>query len=73
MHKLPLSIPSTGHYHWQSGNLDYRGSGGFYWSSSLSGKTAAYSLSFHGTSMVPQNNDTKTVGFTVRCVMRMEE
>ena len=29
MHKLPLSIPFTGYYGWQNGNLNNRGMGGY--------------------------------------------
>ena len=70
MHKLPLSIPFTGYYYWQSGNLYNRGTNGYFWSSTPSSKTNAYNLSFSRTYVYPQDGNNKVNGLTVRCVAR---
>ena len=70
MHKLPLSIPFTGLYAWQSGTLNDRGAYGYFWSSSVSSSTHARYLYFSSTNVSPQYNANKVYGFTVRCVAR---
>ena len=70
MHKLPLSIPFTGNYHWQDGNLYNRGTYGSFWSSTPGSKPGAYNLSFFSTSVGPRNSNTKVLGLAVRCVAR---
>ena len=70
MHKLPLSIPFTGNYYWQGGNLNYRGTNGYFWSSTVYDATYARHLNFNSTYVGPQNGSNKVNGFTVRCVAR---
>ena len=68
MHELPLSIPFTGSYNWQNGNLDYRGAYGNFWSSTPRDNIFARNLYFNSTRVNPQDNIHKVYGFTVRCV-----
>ena len=70
MHKLPLSIPFTGHYSWQHGYLNNRGTRGYFWSSSVASTTNARDLNFSSTYVYPQYGYDKVYGFTVRCVAR---
>ena len=71
MRLLPLSIPFTGYYNWQAAALSYRGSGGYFWSSTShsSNQTDAWALGFSGN-VLPQNNSNKVYGLTIRCVAR---
>ena len=68
MHKLPLSIPFTGLYHWQLGILINLGAGGYFWSSTVGGTTGARYLDFYSPYVGPQHNDHKVSGFAIRCV-----
>ena len=43
---------------------------GFYWSSTVSSSTYAYSLSFSGTDIYPARNYSRFTGRSVRCVAR---
>ena len=70
MHELPLSIPFTGYYNWQNGNLNSRGANGYFWSSTPSSAPNARYLNFDSTYVNPQHNYNKVDGFTVRCVAR---
>lgn len=65
-----LSIPFTGNYNWQNGNLNNRGTNGNFWSSTPNSKPNAYNLNFNSTNVNPQNNNNKVNGLTVRCVAR---
>ena len=71
LHKMPLSIVFSGYYYWVSGSLDYRGSYGYYWSSTpASNYYSAYNLNFNSTYVYPQGGSNKPNGFTIRCVAR---
>ena len=70
MHLSPLSIPFSGNYGWSNGNLGYRGSNGYFWSSTPGGSTNAYNLNFYTAGVNPAYNLNKTSGLTVRCVAR---
>ena len=67
-----IFLPAAG-YTWfddeeHGTTLDYRGSYGFYWSSSCNSATYAYGLNFHSSGVNPQNYGSRRDGFTVRAV-----
>ena len=70
MHKLPLSIPFSGYYHWTNGALNNRGTFGYFWSSTPYSTAHARNLDFNSTYVYPQVSNNKVNGFTVRCVAR---
>ena len=71
LHKMPLSIVFSGYYGWVNGNLNSRGSYGYYWSSTpYSLYYGAYYLYFGSTYVHPQRSSDKPNGFTIRCVAR---
>ena len=49
-------------------SLNYRGSNGLYWSSSLRSQTYGYSLNFDCSNVLPASNDYRFLGFSVRAV-----
>ena len=67
-----IFLPAAG-YSWFDDDeygttLNYRGSSGYYWSSSYNSATSAYSLGFDSSGVSPQGNDDRRGGFTVRAV-----
>ena len=62
----PLSFSRSGYYY--SGSLGSSGSGGYYWSSTASSATYAYNLRYYASAVLPQFEDYKYYGFSVRCV-----
>ena len=67
-----IFLPAAG-YSWFDDNeygptLYYRGSLGFYWSSSYYSATSAYNLCFSSSEVNPQNSNRRRIGFTVRAV-----
>ncbi|MBR3204352.1 hypothetical protein IKF81_01565 [Candidatus Saccharibacteria bacterium] len=69
-HKTPLSLVYSGYYGWVDGNLNYRGSGGYFWSSTPYSTTNARNLYFYSTRLRPQNGFNKIYGLPIRCVGR---
>ena len=65
-HSVFVFFPASGCYDGTS--LDYRGTYGYYWSSSFYSATHAYSLYFDSSSVNPQGYDYRRDGFTVRPV-----
>lgn len=65
-HSVYVFFPASGYYSGTS--LSNRGTSGYYWSSSFYSATYAYSLSFGSSSVNPQNDFTRRVGFSVRPV-----
>ena len=62
-----IFFPASGYYNGTS--LDYRGSYGYYWSSSYSSATSAYSLRFDSSGVYPANlSSRRRYGFTARAV-----
>jgi hypothetical protein len=61
-----IFFPASGGYHGTS--LNYRGSYGVYWSSTWYSETNARGLSFNSSSVDPQGNNDRRLGFTVRAV-----
>ena len=62
-----LTLPAAGSRNYTSGTLGYRGSDGFYWSSTENG-SAAYTLNFYSSNVYPAHNYFRTHGFSVRCI-----
>jgi uncharacterized protein (TIGR02145 family) len=65
-HSIYVFFPASGYYNGTS--LNYRGSGGFYWSSSWDSSADAYYLYFNSSSVYPQNYRNRRLGFSVRAV-----
>lgn len=62
-----IFFPAAGTYNGTS--LDYRGSSGFYWSSSWVSATSARGLYFNSSSVSPQYSSLRRYGFSLRGVM----
>ena len=62
-----LTLPAAGARFNPNGALYYRGSTGFYWSSTEDGSNA-YFLGFNSSSVDPANTSNRTFGFSVRCI-----
>ena len=65
-HSVYVFFPASGFYNGTS--LDYRGTSGYYWSSSFYSATYAYRLRFDSSSVGPQYSIYRRFGFTVRPV-----
>ena len=61
-----IFFPASGSYNGSS--LNYRGTGGDYWSSSFYSATNAYYLNFNSSGVYPANSSIRRYGFTVRAV-----
>ena len=61
-----IFFPASGNYNGTS--LNYRGSLGYYWSSSYISATSAYNLYFKSSSVNPANNYYRRCGFAARAV-----
>ena len=61
-----IFFPASGYYDGTS--LSYRGSNGYYWSSSCSSETRAYYLSFNSRTVYPAYDISRRLGFTARAV-----
>ena len=61
-----IFFPASGNYNGTS--LNYRGSLGYYWSSSYISATNAYNLSFNSSNVNPANSSNRRYGFTARAV-----
>ena len=68
--RAPLSFVRGGYYNYSNGNLDYRGSYGYYWEARVYNANYAYSLCFGSTNLNPQSNRNKGYGFSLRCLAR---
>lgn len=63
-----LKLHAAGYLNDGSGTLGPRGTEGCYWSSKQSGNYYAYNLSFTSATCDIHSGDTKSAGFTVRCI-----
>ena len=68
--RAPLSFVRGGYYLYSGGNLNYRGSNGYYWESRVGSGTTAYGLGFYSTDLTPQYGNLKGYGFSLRCLAR---
>ncbi len=62
-----LTLPAAGYRYTSNGRLSYRGSYGYYWSSTELSSNGAYRLSFSSGSQAVGTN-SRTSGFSVRCI-----
>ena len=67
---FPLSFLRSGYYNYDTGNLNNRGSRGYFWSSFANSTANSRGLGFYSTYLYPQNDYNKGNGFAVRCVAR---
>ena len=67
-HKTPLSLVYSGNSNWAEGYLAFRGSNGYFWSSTPDSTAIARVLDFYSTRLLPLNGGDKVGGFTIRCV-----
>lgn len=65
-HSVYVFFPASGYYNGTS--LDFRGSGGYYWSSSWYSSSSAYLLYFDSSTVTPQISSYRRLGFSVRPV-----
>jgi uncharacterized protein (TIGR02145 family) len=63
-----LTLPASGYRYFSNGTLLARGSGGFYWSSVVTGSSNAYFLSFYSSNVSPISGETRAYGFSLRCI-----
>ena len=61
-----IFFPASGYYYGTS--LNYRGSNGYYWSSSYNSATYAYYLSFSSSYVYPAGSNYRRYGFSARAV-----
>ena len=61
-----IFFPASGYY--DGTTLNYRGSNGYYWSSSYISETYAYYMSFNSDGVYPANSSLRRYGFSVRAV-----
>ncbi len=64
----PLWFVRSGYVYY--GNLNYPGSGAYYWSSTVLSSYYAYGLYFTATGVNPANGNLRYRGWSVRCVAR---
>ncbi|MDR1884198.1 MAG: fimbrillin family protein [Prevotella sp.] len=63
-----VTFPASGYRAYYDGNLSYVGSGGYYWSSSATNGPDAYRLYFGSGFVSPFANNTRTYGYSLKCV-----
>lgn len=61
----PLKLVRAGNY---NSGVDYQGSRGLYWSSTVLSSTPAYNLYFGSSYVYPAHSRTKYLGFSLRCL-----
>ena len=62
-----LKMPKAGRRDYNNANVYYVGSDGNYWSSTPYNASNAYSLLFDSSSIYPQYDIGRSLGFSVRC------
>ena len=65
-HSIYVFFPASGFYDGTS--LNYRGTYGFYWSSSFLSTPRAYNMRFNSSSVSPQSDSSRRSGLAVRPV-----
>jgi uncharacterized protein (TIGR02145 family) len=63
-------MPAAGNRNNSNGSLNNQGSNGNYWSSTPNGSNA-YNLNFNSSNVNPGNNNNRSNGFSVRCVVEI--
>ena len=62
-----LKMPMAGHRNFATSNVDYDGTGGYYWSSTAYSTSEAYYLYFRSSSLSSQSQYYRAFGFSMRC------
>ena len=70
LRSLPLSVMMSGILYWSSGNLNNRGTDGYFWSSTPYSYTNSRGLGFGSANVNPKNGSSKPFGSALRCVAR---
>ncbi|MBR3180556.1 hypothetical protein IKF63_00555 [Candidatus Saccharibacteria bacterium] len=68
LRSLPLSVMMSGTLDWVNGNLNNRGTYGYFWASTPYSYTNSRHLYFSSTTVGPRNYHNKPYGFMLRCV-----
>ena len=63
-----LALSLAGQFYTSSPTL--KASGGTYWSSSMNDATTMYDMYLSTSAVTPANNNARTYGFSIRCVMK---
>jgi hypothetical protein len=63
-----LKMHAAGYLHFSSGNIDFRGSLGYYWSTQQSDNSWGFLMSFGNSYCESASTSVKASGHTVRCV-----
>ena len=66
----PLYLSRSGRI--DGGSLLGAGSFGYYWSSTVYSSESARNLSFYATSVNPEDYRSRYIGFSLRCVARLD-
>jgi len=64
-----LFLPLTGWRSYGNSTLQYQGSNGYYWSSSVTNADTAYSMNFYSSRLYPASTYLRALGFSIRCVV----
>ena len=70
LRSLPLSVMMSGTLYWGNGNLNLRGTGGYFWSSTPYTYTHSHSLNFDSSNVGSKYGYDKTRGLSLRCIAR---
>jgi hypothetical protein len=62
-----LFLPAAGSRDHKDGSVDYTGSDGYYWSSTVH-RSKSYCMYFRNTSVYPNSQGNRALGLSVRCV-----
>jgi len=65
-------LPAAGRRLHNTAALDYVGTRGFYWSSTVNSTNSRY-LYFDSSNVIPANNNNRAFGFSVRCVAELDK
>ncbi len=70
LHKFPFSLPYSGNVDRVSGATVRQGTNGYWWSAGSDSSTYARDLNILGNYTYLEGSNSKTLGFTVRCVTK---
>ena len=73
LHKFPFSLPYSGRVIRGDGKVYYQGTYGNFWSAGSDSATAAWHLVLYGNYTYPEASAYKTNGFSVRCVVKVND
>ena len=73
LRSLPLSVMMSGNHHWRIGNLYYRGTDGYFWTSTLNSYVESQNLYFSSSAVHTKDVHAKPFGFPLRCVALLKK